>query len=561
MNSQQKRYLDSTAGSKLSLYDWAFLGEMSDPAAIDRVWTSNALPHMRSKGNNRSSQFLSKKDVTSRMAIWRKVATDREHEEALRPKVQAQLQGVADDITDDMQSARVAKRRMVEKTDGKNRSVERSQRQNKVHRPELEQDRKSGQEDELAHRQARSQTTRPIFDLREETTASVAGVDLLAPNRSTVRAVAEDEESDCVTDMESQASPCVAHIKRRGIKTGRSSAVDVHLSTAPERVETECNLDPTMNLQHFSTLGQSIEWNVAGTDMVQTFRDFRPENLGPYSLARDGIADLIHESTFSQYLDPDILSIARRVESAPDIYERWPTLGPICDRVFTSNNYDDVARAIRAESMLDPIAAYLFIITMAYWQYFQFHEEIPENIGEREGFSGLTWSFLQTPLTMYSIESRYLEVLITAVEARKNQDRDPLLNIKETGQYADAVALHNNHQLLLPEASLVHSPKLDKRRQDEFKLARAMRDSWISQVRSISSLAVPPRGLAVFGSLSFKDETKFMRMDFRGVFRLQQFDLFIIPLAKKDFGYKMRAAVISCLELAARLQQEIEQRR
>ncbi|KAF9947110.1 hypothetical protein BGZ72_010853 [Mortierella alpina] len=110
------------------------------------------------------------------------------------------------------------------------------------------------------------------------------------------------------------------------------------------------------------------------------------------------------------------------------------------------------------------------------------------------------------------------------------------------------------------DSTLVHYPKLDKRRQDEFKLARAMRDSWISHVRSISNLAIPPRGLAMFGSLSFKDETKLLRMDFQGVFRLQQFDLFIIPLGKRDFGNKMKAAVISSLELAARVHQEIERR-
>ncbi|KAF9127693.1 hypothetical protein BG015_004502 [Linnemannia schmuckeri] len=225
-------------------------------------------------------------------------------------------------------------------------------------------------------------------------------------------------------------------------------------------------------------------WSVDDIDMVQKFHDFRAGNQGPFSLARDGIADLMYDSSFCQTLDPTVLSIVRRAEPAPNIYERWPTLGPICDRVFVSNSYDEVACAVRSESMRDPIAAYLFVIIMA-----------------------------------YSYHSRRTE------------------------------------------AALIHYPTLEKRRQDEFKLARAMRDSWISHVRSVSSLAVPPRGLAVFGSVSFKDETKLLRMDFQGAFRLQQFDLFVIPLNKSDFGNKMRAAVISCLELAARLHQEVERRR
>ncbi|KAG0295309.1 hypothetical protein BGZ97_004846 [Linnemannia gamsii] len=64
----------------------------------------------------------------------------------------------------------------------------------------------------------------------------------------------------------------------------------------------------------------------------------------------------------------------------------------------------------------------------------------------------------------------------------------------------------------------------------------------------------------MFGSLSYKDETKLLCMDFQDAFRLQQFDLFVIPLSRRDFGDKMKAAVISSLELAARLHQEIERR-
>ncbi|KAG0361565.1 hypothetical protein BGZ54_009049 [Gamsiella multidivaricata] len=145
-----------------------------------------------------------------------------------------------------------------------------------------------------------------------------------------------------------------------------------------------------------------------------------------------------------QELSPTLLSGARLADPAPDIYERWPTLGSICERVFVSNNYDEVAHVVRSESMHGPIAAYLFVIIMGYWQHLQFHEEISENINEREGFSG---------------------------------------------------------------------------------------------------------------------KTKLLRMDFQGVFRLQQFDLLIISLSKHDFGNKMKTAVVGSLELAARLHQEIERRR
>ncbi|KAF9907905.1 hypothetical protein EC991_010418 [Linnemannia zychae] len=393
------------------------------------------------------------------------------------------------------------------------------------------------------------------------------GMDTLVPDATSGSGSPSSDHSPYRQDGGS-VSPSVAYQQRKDDRAGggrasdKSYAEDPGLPTTPIANKSDAKELPntTLRLDHFATLGQAIDWDVDGTDMVQRFHDFRAENQGPFSLARDGIADLTQDSPFCQALEPNIRSLVRRAEPAPDIHKRWPTLGPICDRVFASNNYDDVADAVRSESMQDPIASYLFVIIMAYWQFFQFHDTIPENINEREGFTGLTWSFIQTPLTLYGLQSRCLEVLITAVEDRKNQDKDHFQDVKEIGQYADAVAIHNNQQLLLAEASLIHYPKLEKRRQDEYKLSRAMRDSWVGHIRSISSLAVPPRGLAMFGSVSFKDETKLLRMDFQGAFRLQQFDLFIIPLNKRDFGSKMRSAVISCLELAARLQQETERR-
>ncbi|KAG0296026.1 hypothetical protein BGZ98_001132, partial [Dissophora globulifera] len=181
--------------------------------------------------------------------------------------------------------------------------------------------------------------------------------------------------------------------------------------------------------------------------------------------------------------------------------------------------------AVHKESMEDPVAAYLFTIVTAYCHYFNFRSEVPEDINEREGFVGLTWMFLQTPPKMYNVKSRYLEVIIHGVVERKNQGRNLLLASQESGQLADAVAIHNNQHLLLVEAAQLHDPCMRKRCLDEFKLTRAMRDTWISQVRSISNLSVPTRGLAVYGCASFKGVTKMLRLDYHGMFRLQQFDL------------------------------------
>ncbi|KAI1313035.1 hypothetical protein EDD11_002740 [Mortierella claussenii] len=328
-------------------------------------------------------------------------------------------------------------------------------------------------------------------------------------------------------------------------------------SRSPSERHLARSVDSLTSSTNFAALGQQVTWIVKEIDLVKEFQEFRTSNMSPYSLALDGIADLTQESAFSAYLEKGILGYARRVAPSPDIYERWPTLLPILDRVFRSNNYDEVAEAVRTENMKDPVAAYLFTVVMAYYHYFKFRSEVPEDINEREGFAGLTWVFLQTSLTMYDVESRYLEVFIKATDDRKNQEKNLLLETKEPGQFADAVATFNDQQLLLVEAAHLHNPEMKKRRLDEFKLVRAMRDCWIRQVRITSNINVPHRGLAVYGCASFKDEVKLLRLDYRGVFRLQQFDFFVIPLRKHDFGVKMRSAVVSCLQLAARVHEEI----
>ncbi|KAF9934268.1 hypothetical protein FBU30_002686 [Linnemannia zychae] len=149
--------------------------------------------------------------------------------------------------------------------------------------------------------------------------------------------------------------------------------------------------------------------------------------MGPFSLALDGIADPTQESAFLAYLDKGTKDIARRAPPSPEIH-----------------NDDEVAEAVRAEDMKDPVAAYMFTIVMAYYHYLKFRSEVPDDINEREGLAGLTWVFLQIPLTMYDVESKYLEVFIKGTNERKNQDKNLLLESKESGQFADAVGTHNS---------------------------------------------------------------------------------------------------------------------
>lgn len=181
-------------------------------------------------------------------------------------------------------------------------------------------------------------------------------------------------------------------------------------------------------------------------------------------------------------------------------------------------------------------------------------------MNEREAFSSFAWTFIRGALTMTKIETRSLEVLIIGVEERKNQNLDHRHDVKQIGQFVDGVGFSGTNQIYLAEASTLHQPKAEKLKEDEYKLVRAMRDSWISQLRAICRESIPCRSMTVFGSSTYKDETKLWLLDFKGVFRLIQFDAFLIPLKKQDFGRKAKAVAQSCIELALRIETELQKR-
>ncbi|KAF9117373.1 hypothetical protein BGW39_002253, partial [Mortierella sp. 14UC] len=162
--------------------------------------------------------------------------------------------------------------------------------------------------------------------------------------------------------------------------------------------------------------------------------------------------------------------------------------------------------------------------------YLNFSDQVPGNLNEREGFGDLTWPFIRGALTLVGIRSRCFEIPIVGTKERKNYGRDLSMDIEEQASMADGVALFGKHQIYMAEASLIHDAKQDKESRDKFKVVRCMRDSWNSQIRSIARESMPPKGLAVFGSTSFEDETKFYAMDFVGVYRLREVGRMFVPL-------------------------------
>ncbi|KAG0253235.1 hypothetical protein BG011_006477 [Mortierella polycephala] len=312
--------------------------------------------------------------------------------------------------------------------------------------------------------------------------------------------------------------------------------------------------DPTANLEQFVALNQEVEWIVEEEDLIRKFREFRAQNLQDFSLARDGIADMTINSKFRRSLAPNVGRAASRMDPVSNLREHWPTLTDVLERVFAKSHYDSVSDAIAEESMRDPVVRYIMSIIHSYSHYFSFHDAVPTNVNERQGFADLTWCFIRGAMTMTGLETQYLEVLITGVQERKNWARNDLIDAKQIGQFADGVTIWEGSQLCLSEASTIHNGKAEKLRQDEFKLARAMRDSWVSQVKATSKHSIPRRGIAVYGSSTFNDETKLWRLDFRGVFRLLHFDTFFVPLKKTKEG------ILRSLILAMRIKAEVSAR-
>ncbi|KAF8923800.1 hypothetical protein BGZ58_002502 [Dissophora ornata] len=293
-------------------------------------------------------------------------------------------------------------------------------------------------------------------------------------------------------------------------------------NSTPARQQVDLAADLTTDLTFMKALNQDITWECNGVDMVKKFAEFQLTNSKNYSFALDGIADLSpgssFETTLPSYFQPEIYLS----EITPiDVYNKWPNFS----------------------------------------HYFVFRDDLPTDLNEREAFVGFSWAFIRGALTMTKIETRFLEVQITGVEERKNQDKDLRFEKKQAGELADGIGFHGSSQIYLAEASTLNKPRAGKLQEDEFKLVRAMRDSWISQIRATCRESIPCRTTTVFGSSSYKDETKIWQMDFKGVFQLFQIDSFLIPREKQDFGWKMKSAALSCIEMACRVQVELQKRK
>ncbi|KAI1300411.1 hypothetical protein EDD11_006201 [Mortierella claussenii] len=315
-------------------------------------------------------------------------------------------------------------------------------------------------------------------------------------------------------------------------------------------------------LAAMSLLNQKTVWKINDVDFLSIFADFAHEPQSKFSLALDGIADVTPGSAFYSTLTQEQRSLAGDIFiSDEDVYKKWPSFSSILSRVCTSSrSYEDVVKALKKETNDDPVVDYFRNITYSYSNYLTFSDEVPRDINEREGFGDLTWPFIRGALMLVGIRSRHFEIPVEGTKQRKNYGKHLMEEAEEQGSMADGVGLYEDHQIYIAEASTIHDPRLDKELKDKFKAVRCMRDSWNNQIRSIAREFKPPPGLTVFGSKSFRDETKFCAMDFIGTYRLRQVGRMLIPLKKSHFATRMETCVKACLKFALHLEEETVRR-
>ncbi|KAF9346213.1 hypothetical protein BGX34_004099 [Mortierella sp. NVP85] len=329
--------------------------------------------------------------------------------------------------------------------------------------------------------------------------------------------------------------------------------------------------DAWKDFTFFSAFGQDTEWRSASKiNYLADFKDYQ-RRTGD-SLAMDMIADVSvgsnERGSFSKWLKDrhgkDVLKEARfKPQAFKAIEDMWPSWVEVTNRVFANDvkTYRDVCKRAAAEpNQEEAIVVYVNCVLHSYMHHFAFGDVISDKVNEREAFVDTTWSFVRTALTIAGIPTRMMEIPIDGNRDRKTEEAKQKGGRQSTARKADGVGLYKDRQLYIAEAAQLYKATLDKKDDDAWKVKRAMRDGWVSQLRRICETHRPNK-LVVFGSTSHRDVTKFYSMDFVGCFRVSSILSMVVPLESGvGFAEKMKSCMRTCLEFALILLKEMEKR-
>ncbi|KAG0368143.1 hypothetical protein BC939DRAFT_479656 [Gamsiella multidivaricata] len=108
---------------------------------------------------------------------------------------------------------------------------------------------------------------------------------------------------------------------------------------------------------------------------------------------------------------------------------------------------------------------------------------------------------------------------------------------------------------------MLYEKDVRKKNEDRRKLGRSMKESWDSAVKKLAESHQPHGNFSMFGLQFFDQKLTFLKLDYRGHYRLWQVDSSDLPVQTSDFYEKVTACCRSALRFARAVAEEVRQRK
>ncbi|KAF9426711.1 hypothetical protein BGZ76_002643 [Entomortierella beljakovae] len=308
----------------------------------------------------------------------------------------------------------------------------------------------------------------------------------------------------------------------------------------------------------YAVLNQRTHWLTDDVDIGPLFKDYKQLRKASMDMAQDDIIDLTADSPFLDGLSDTafnaVLVDFPTCEGVPDDLEELELLfGDTC-------SYEQLQDRVFNVAPNTPIRRFMFRILDSYSRYFPKHKDIPHLL-ERQAMFDLLCPFIRGALLVYNIESDLSEIAIIGSGVRKNIGKEASDKLSRC-RLADITGNDGmGNQVFLAECSKIYEKDIRKFKEDRWKLARAMKDSWDSAVRKLAEDHRPHENLSVYGLHYFDEKLVFMKLDYRGHYRLWQIDSAPLPMRHHDFFDMSATCSKVALKFASAIAKEIGQRK
>ncbi|KAG0049190.1 hypothetical protein BGZ83_005993 [Gryganskiella cystojenkinii] len=309
----------------------------------------------------------------------------------------------------------------------------------------------------------------------------------------------------------------------------------------------------------YAVLNQRTHWLADGVDIGKLFEDYKQGRRSSLDIAQDDIIDLTADSPFLH--DTSDAAFGAIIADFPtndsvvdELVELTSALGETC----SFEQFQDRVFNVPPNT---PIRRFIFRILDSYSRYFPKHKDVPHLL-ERQAMFDLLCPFIRGALLVYDIESDISEIAIVGSGVRKNLGKEALDKLSKC-RLADITGNDGmGHQVFLAECSKIYEKDTRKFKEDRWKLARAMKDSWDLAVRKLAeNHCRPHEDLSVYGMHFFDDTLVFLKLDYCGHYRLWQVDTAQLPMRHHDFFNRTVTCCKIALRFAAVIAKEIDQRK